>query len=56
MSKVYSLPSHIKEDLKLVEEELLGIVASKKGKLAEASLATLKAGGKRLRPILFDSR
>jgi len=52
MSKVYSLPSHIKEDLKLVEEELLGIVASKKGKLAEASLATLKAGGKRLRPIL----
>ncbi len=52
MSKVYSLPSRLKEDLKLVEDELTRIVSLKEGKLAEAALTTLKAGGKRLRPIL----
>ncbi|MDO8885579.1 polyprenyl synthetase family protein [Candidatus Oleimmundimicrobium sp.] len=52
MSKGHLLPLCVKEDLKQVEDELTRVVSSKEGKLAEAALTTLKAGGKRLRPIL----
>jgi len=52
MSKTYPIPQHILQDLAEVEKELVHIASSADGVLAEASLATLRAGGKRLRPAL----
>ncbi|MBE0447917.1 MAG: polyprenyl synthetase family protein [Actinobacteria bacterium] len=52
MSKSYPIPQHILRDLAEVEKELAKIALSTDGVLAEISLATLKAGGKRLRPAL----
>ncbi|MDP2210822.1 MAG: polyprenyl synthetase family protein [Candidatus Aquicultor sp.] len=52
MSKTYPIPRHILQDLAVVENELNKAVSTADGVLAEASTATLKAGGKRLRPAL----
>ncbi len=52
MSKSYPIPQHILQDLVEVEKELVKAATRTEGVLAEASLATLKAGGKRLRPVL----
>ncbi len=52
MSKSYPIPQHILQDLVEVEKELVKAATRSEGVLAEASLATLKAGGKRLRPVL----
>ncbi|PIX52376.1 MAG: heptaprenyl diphosphate synthase, partial [Candidatus Aquicultor secundus] len=52
MNKSYPIPQHILQDLVEVEKELVKAATRSDGVLAEASLATLKAGGKRLRPVL----
>ncbi|MHB8842545.1 MAG: polyprenyl synthetase family protein [Candidatus Aquicultor sp.] len=52
MNKSYPIPQHILQDLVEVEKELVKAATRSEGVLAEASLATLKAGGKRLRPVL----
>lgn len=51
-SKPYPIPQQILQDLVQVEQELTNIVMAGNGVVAEASLQTLKAGGKRLRPAL----
>ncbi|MCL6473002.1 MAG: polyprenyl synthetase family protein [Firmicutes bacterium] len=52
MNKAYPIPQRILQDLIEVEKELTKAATASDGILAEASLATLKAGGKRLRPAL----
>lgn len=47
-----SLSPRIVRDLERVEKELEGVVFASEGELSEASLATLRGGGKRLRPAL----
>lgn len=51
-SKPYPIPQQILQDLAEVEKELTKIAVAGNGIVAEASLQTLKAGGKRLRPAL----
>lgn len=52
MSKSYPIPQQVLLDLVEAEKELIKAVAADDKTLAEASLSTLNAGGKRLRPAL----
>lgn len=53
MNKSYPIPQHILQDLVEVEKELVKAATAAGDVLTEASLSTLKAGGKRLRPALI---
>lgn len=52
MSKAYPIPQRILQDLVEVEKELVRAATAADDVLTKASLSTLRAGGKRLRPAL----
>lgn len=52
MQRAHVISSKIKNDLEEVEKKIIKTCAEGEKQLSETSLATLKAGGKRLRPAL----
>ncbi len=49
--KTKMMYSYLNSDIKVIEEELEGAIAAESSLLRQASLHTLKAGGKRIRPV-----